>query len=59
MAAKLTRLTHKIAIQLQRVVPFTVAPGGQSGNFWVHPRNNFIIRDVDVNEYGLLLILGP
>jgi len=41
MAAKLTRLTHKIAIQLHLVaaVPFTVlAPGGQSGNFWIHPR---------------------
>jgi hypothetical protein len=41
MAAKLTRLTHKIAIQLQVMagaVPFTVlAPGGQSGNFWIHP----------------------
>jgi len=41
MAAKLTRLTHKIAIQLHLVaaVPFAVlAPGGQSGNFWLHPR---------------------
>jgi len=41
MAAKLTRLTHKIAIQLHLVtaVPFAVlAPGGQSGNFWIHPR---------------------
>jgi len=42
MAAKLTRLTHKIAIQLHLVaetVPFAVlAPGGQSGNFWIHGR---------------------
>jgi hypothetical protein len=43
MAVKLTRLTHKIAIQLHLVadsyVPFAVlAPGGQSGNFWVPPR---------------------
>jgi len=42
MAAKLTRLTHKIAIQLHLVadsLPFAVlAPGGQSGNFWIHPR---------------------
>jgi uncharacterized membrane protein len=42
MAAKLTRLTHKIAIQLHIVagaVPFAVlAPGGQSGNFWIHTR---------------------
>jgi hypothetical protein len=42
MAAKLTRLSHKIAIQLHLVaesLPFAaVAPGGQSGNFWVHSR---------------------
>jgi hypothetical protein len=41
MAAKLTRLTHKIAIHLHlvaEIVPFAVlAPGGQSGNFWIHP----------------------
>jgi len=38
MVAKLTRLTHKIAIQLHLVaaVPFAVvAPGGQSGNVWI------------------------
>jgi hypothetical protein len=39
MGTKLTRLTHKIAIQLhiwQRAVLFAVlAPGGQSGNFWI------------------------
>jgi hypothetical protein len=40
MEAELTRITHKIAIQLhQRAVPFAVlAPGGQSGNFWINPR---------------------
>jgi hypothetical protein len=43
MAAKLTRLTHKIATQLhlvaQRSIPFAVlAPGGHSGNFWLRPR---------------------
>jgi len=42
MAAKFTRLTHKIAIQLhlaKTAVPFAVlAPGGQSGSFWIHPR---------------------
>jgi len=42
IAAKLTRLTHKIAIQLHLVaesLQFAVlAPGGQSGNFWIHPR---------------------
>jgi hypothetical protein len=35
MAAKLTSLTHKIAIQLHLVAESPVlAPGGQSGNFW-------------------------
>jgi hypothetical protein len=40
MAVKLTRLTHKIAIQLRPMAEsFAVlAPGGQSGNFWIHPR---------------------
>jgi hypothetical protein len=42
MAAKLTRLTHKIAIQLHLVVDScticSFVPGGQSGNFWIHPR---------------------
>jgi len=37
---KITRLTHKIAIELHLVaesLPFAVlAPGGQSGNFWIH-----------------------
>jgi hypothetical protein len=41
MAAKLTRLTRKIAIQLQLVAKSCIiavpAPGGQSGNFWIHP----------------------
>jgi len=40
MAAKLTRLTHKIAIQLHLVADScticSFAPGGQSGNFWIH-----------------------
>jgi len=38
MTAKLTTLTYKIAIQLHLVtaIPFAVlAPGGQSGNFWI------------------------
>jgi hypothetical protein len=43
MAAKLTRLTHKIAIQLHLVVEScnicSLAPGGKSGNFWIHNRN--------------------
>jgi hypothetical protein len=33
MAAKLTSLTHKIAITFA-----VLAPGAQSGNFWIHPR---------------------
>jgi hypothetical protein len=41
MAAKLARLTHKVAIKLHLVaeicIPFTVlSPGGQSGNFGIH-----------------------
>jgi hypothetical protein len=46
MAAKLTRLTHKLVIQLHLVaesLPFAVlAPGGQCGNFWIHPRTSHI-----------------
>jgi hypothetical protein len=44
MAAKLTRLTHKITIQLHLVaeIPFAVlALGGQSGNFWLHSRVSY------------------
>jgi hypothetical protein len=41
MAAQLTRLTHKIAIQLHLMAEScticSLAPGGQSGNFWIHP----------------------
>jgi hypothetical protein len=40
MAAKFTRLTHKIATQLHlEAESFTIAvlaPGGQSENFWIH-----------------------
>jgi hypothetical protein len=39
MAAKLTRLTKKIAIQLHLVAEScticSLAPGGRSGNFWI------------------------
>jgi hypothetical protein len=44
MAAKLTIMTHKIEVKLHLVAEsFTtlfavLAPGGQSGNFWIHPR---------------------
>jgi hypothetical protein len=38
MVAKLTGLTHKIAIKLHIVAESCVlAPDGQSGNFWIHP----------------------
>jgi hypothetical protein len=37
MAAKLTRLTHKIAV---------LAPGGQFGNFWIHPRMSSIYNTI-------------
>jgi len=42
MAAKLTRLTHKIAMQLHLLaesctICSSLTPGGQSGNFWIHP----------------------
>jgi len=53
MAAKLTRLTHKIAIQLRQVaaVPFAVLPrGGQSGNFWIHPRVCVCVAYTDANR---------
>jgi len=40
MAAKLARLTHKIAIQLHLVTENSIfavlVPGIQSGNFWIH-----------------------
>jgi len=42
MAAKLTRLIYKTEIQLDLMaegLPFVVlAPGGQSGNFWIQRR---------------------
>jgi hypothetical protein len=42
MATKLTRLTHKISIQLHLVTEScticVLAPDGQSGNFWIQPR---------------------
>jgi hypothetical protein len=40
MAAKLTRLTHKIPIELHPVAESSTivvpAPGGQFGNFWIY-----------------------
>jgi len=44
MTAKLTSLTHKIAIELRLVVESctisVLISGGQSGNFWTHPRRH-------------------
>jgi len=45
MVSNLTRLTHKIAIQLHLVtaLPFAVlTPGGQSRDFWIHLCKCFI-----------------
>jgi len=42
MTPEFARLTHKIAIQLHVVAEScticVLAPGGQSGYFWLHPR---------------------
>jgi hypothetical protein len=58
MAAKLIRLTHKIAIQLHLVAEsYTIcssAPGGQSGNFWIYPR---IWEDRTDQKAEILLLL--
>jgi len=44
MTTKLTRLTNKILIQLLLVaesctICVVLAPGGRSGNFWIHVPN--------------------
>jgi len=61
IAAKLTRLTHKIALQLhvfQRAILFAVlAPGGQSGNFWMHPRTQTIPLVISVYFQSLFHIV--
>jgi hypothetical protein len=52
METKLTRLTHKIAIQLHLVaesLPFAVlAPGGQSGNFWIY--HIWLVAEIILNK---------
>jgi len=51
MAAKLTKLTHKIAI----AVPFAVlAPGGESGNFWIHARTYWVLLLFEIYLVGIL-----
>jgi hypothetical protein len=68
MAAKLTRLTHKIAIQLYLVAESCttaiLAPGGQSRNFWIHlriqePRHTILnyvkyvyMKDIKICKYA-------
>jgi hypothetical protein len=60
MAAKLTRLTHEIA----RAISFA---GGQSGNFWIHPRRSTLCfiplclfiqttNSCDTDKHGIHLI---
>jgi hypothetical protein len=59
MAAKLTILTHKIAIQLQLVAESCTScnscSSGQSGNFSIHPRermlNTAFIKAVSTTEF--------
>jgi hypothetical protein len=54
MAAKLTTLSHKIAIQLHLVAESCtiLAPGGQSGNFWIHtPMDITPLRIEVMHEY--------
>jgi uncharacterized membrane protein len=57
MAAKLTRLSHKIAMQLHLVAEsFTIpvlAPGGQSKNFWIHRRIWRLFDAAYINEMRL------
>jgi len=43
MAANLTRLTHKIAIQLHLLAENCLAPGGHSGNFSIHPATHTLV----------------
>jgi hypothetical protein len=54
MVTKLTRLTHKIAIQLHLVAEsctFTVlAPSGQSGNFWIHHKRYCLQNHIRQHE---------
>jgi len=44
MAAKLSRLTHRIAVQLHLVAESCTIcssrSGGQSGNLWIHHRTS-------------------
>jgi hypothetical protein len=55
VAAKLTRLIQQYnCTQWQIAVPFAVlTPGGQSGNFWAHPRMSLELMPLTVQSYVL------
>jgi hypothetical protein len=54
MAAKLTRLTHKIDIQLYLVAESCTicSPAGLSGNFWIHLRMYHIKMPTESKNVG-------
>jgi len=58
MTAKLTRLAHRIAIQLRLVrvnCTFAVlAPGGQFRNFWIHPRIDISLGAFAASELDIV-----
>jgi hypothetical protein len=74
-AAKLTRLTHKKrynCTEWQVAVPFEIpAPGGQSGNFWIQPRVQYLhkffhplvanlrIITTTIKSYCIILLVLP
>jgi hypothetical protein len=61
-AAKLTRLTHKIAIQLhlfaESCIFAVLAPGGQSGNFWIHRMYLLPVVVRFAVEFGVATVAG-
>jgi hypothetical protein len=57
MAAKLTRLTHKVAIWQSAISFAVLAPGGKSGNFWIH--NRISKTGINIFTYQLNNLLKP
>jgi len=55
MAAKLTRLNQKIAIQLHLVAEISTISSSRSGNFWIHPRINIFASVCTRNQVGNIL----
>jgi len=53
ITAKLTTLTHKIAIQLHLVTFAVLAPGRQFENFWIHTRKFGITFNSNPSWYSL------